>query len=136
VATRVSVCDTSIIGYEVPKGTRIILAPWAINRSSELWGPDANTFNPSRWIDSNTGKANNTGGATSNYSLLTFLHGPRNCIGQGFAKAELRTLVTAFILAFEVELIHQHHVIMPGGSLSAKPSGGMRLKLRQMATLY
>jgi hypothetical protein len=35
---------SSAIKFQVPKGTRILLAPWAVNRSSELWVPDANAF--------------------------------------------------------------------------------------------
>ena len=64
--------DTTILGQFVPKGTDIILAPVAVNTSKELWGEDALEFNPERWMA--PGKAN-SGGAASNYSMLTFLHG-------------------------------------------------------------
>jgi len=64
--------DTTILGQFVPKGTDIILAPVAVNTSKELWGEDALQFNPERWMGS--GKAN-SGGASSNYAQLTFLHG-------------------------------------------------------------
>jgi hypothetical protein len=43
------------------------------NTSKELWGADAAEFNPDRWLG--PGRTN-TGGADSNYSFLTFLHGP------------------------------------------------------------
>lgn len=46
VAVRVSVRDTSIMGHYVPEGTRLIIAPWAVNRSPELWGPQAGAFMP------------------------------------------------------------------------------------------
>ena len=64
--------DTTILGQFVPKGTDIILAPAAVNTSKELWGEDALEFNPERWMG--PGKAN-SGGASSNYAQLTFLHG-------------------------------------------------------------
>ena len=64
--------DTYILDQFVPKGTDIILAPAATNTSKELWGQDAFEFNPDRWMG--PGRAN-TGGADSNYSFLTFLHG-------------------------------------------------------------
>ena len=64
--------DTTILGQFVPKGTDIILAPAAVNMSKELWGEDAMEFKPDRWLA--PGKAN-SGGASSNYALLTFLHG-------------------------------------------------------------
>ncbi|RHZ54628.1 cytochrome P450 [Aspergillus thermomutatus] len=93
--------DTTLVGYPIPKGTRIIVSPKVINHSKELWGPDADQFNVERWLG--PGRAN-TGGASSNYSFLTFLHGPRSCIGQGFAKAELACLVAATVGRFQMEL--------------------------------
>ncbi|KAK4994245.1 hypothetical protein LTR28_000952, partial [Elasticomyces elasticus] len=81
---RVAAADTSILGTFVPKDTLVVICPWAINRNTALWGADARDFNPERWL--RPGQANK-GGADSNYSFLTFLHGPRSCIGQAFAKA-------------------------------------------------
>ena len=64
--------DTSIIGQFIPKGTIIAIVPYAVNYSKELWGDDADKFNPERWLG--PGRANN-GGADSAYANLTFLHG-------------------------------------------------------------
>jgi cytochrome P450 len=93
--------DTTLLGCPIPKGTRILVSPEVINHSKELWGPDADQFNVERWLG--PGRAN-TGGASSNYSFLTFLHGPRSCIGQGFAKAELACLVAAIVGRYQMEL--------------------------------
>ncbi|GAM83041.1 hypothetical protein ANO11243_010270 [Dothideomycetidae sp. 11243] len=91
--------DTEILGTFVPKGTRIFVAAWAVNVSHELWGQDALTFNPDRWLG--PGKAN-TGGAQSNFSNLTFIHGPRSCIGKDFAKAEFLHLLAAWVGRFNL----------------------------------
>ncbi|KAI2791656.1 hypothetical protein POX_c04522 [Penicillium oxalicum] len=129
VAVRVSIRDTYILNNFVPKGTRLIISPWAFNRSKAVWGPDAETFLPDRWIDPD-GNPNMTGGTGIKSPLLTFLHGPRNCIGQGFAKAELLALIGVFSRTFEMRMIDPGEIKVPGGSLSAKPAGGMRLKLK------
>jgi cytochrome P450 len=131
---RVATRPTSVLGYPVPKGMLIVLSPFGINRSPQLWGPDAHVFNPQRWIDAETGKPNNSGGATSNYSFLTFLHGPRSCIGQGFSKAELRTLLAAFVGAFEMELEDPDYRPTRAGVVTTKPSGGLPLKLKVVGT--
>lgn len=60
---------------------------------------------------------------------MTFLHGPRSCIGQSFAKAELRALVAAFVGAFEIEMEDPSHVPMPAGVVTIKPRDGLRLRL-------
>jgi cytochrome P450 len=119
--------DCTITGTYVPKGTTIILCPWAVNFSKEQWGPDAADFNPDRWIGS--GKTN-TGGAQSNYSMLTFLHGPRSCIGQSFAKAEFACLLAAFVGRFEFELRDPDVTIDIKGGITAKPKDGLRIRLK------
>ncbi|KAH8807122.1 cytochrome P450 monooxygenase [Xylogone sp. PMI_703] len=130
LTSRVANRNTTILGQHVLKGTTIFLAPWATNRSQDLWGPDAEEFMPERWINEDTGTPNNTGGAKSNYSILTFLHGPRSCIGQGFAKAELRALIAVFVDAFEIELANPLEVPRPAGLITTKPRDGMNLKLK------
>ncbi|KAJ5513336.1 hypothetical protein N7463_002888 [Penicillium fimorum] len=97
---RKAVRDTTLVGAHIPKDTTLILSPQILNRMEELWGPDANEFNPDRFMG--PGKAN-TGGAVSNYAFLTFLHGPRGCIGQGFAKSELACLIAAMVGRFNME---------------------------------
>ncbi|CAG7938625.1 unnamed protein product [Penicillium olsonii] len=98
---RTAVRDTTLAGKHIPKDTTLIVSPRIINRMEALWGEDADKFNPERFMG--PGKAN-TGGAVSNYALLTFLHGPRSCIGQGFAKAELACMVAAMVGRFHIEL--------------------------------
>ncbi|KAF2774449.1 putative P450 monooxygenase [Teratosphaeria nubilosa] len=133
---RWAVRDTSLVGHPIPSGTELILSPWSINRSTELWGPDAEEFVPKRWIDvdENTGeeRPNNSGGAPSNYANLTFLHGPRSCIGQGFAKAELRALVATFVGSFDIAMADPNEVVVPHGVVTTKPKNGMHLRLRKL----
>lgn len=69
---REAIRDTTILDQVIPKGTQVVLIPAAINLSKELWGEDADKFNPERWL---APKQANSGGAVSNYANLTFLHG-------------------------------------------------------------
>ena len=125
---RVAARDTSILGQKVPKGTRIMLIPWAVNKAEQLWGNDAMKFNPDRWLSS----AN--GGAPSTYSFLTFLHGPRSCIGQGFAKAEFACLLAAWVGRFEFALGDERerdedNMVIKGG-VTARPSNGLWVRTK------
>ena len=105
------------------------ISPWMINRLPALWGADAEDFKPDRWMKEG---AANTGGAGSHYSFLTFLHGPRSCIGQGFAKTELKYLMSAMVLKFEMEMADKGEVVVPGGAMTIKPKNGLKLKLREL----
>ena len=73
----------------VAKGQVVRIPVIAINMSEELWGNDAGTFDPKRWL------VNEGGGCRSaeiqGYKhLLTFANGPRMCLGRNFAVTEIK----------------------------------------------
>ncbi|KAF2223440.1 cytochrome P450 [Elsinoe ampelina] len=119
---RVAAQDSTIIDHPIPKGTLIIIAPWATNNSYELWGDSALTFDPERWLKEGQ---TNKGGADSNYSFLTFLHGPRSCIGMGFAKSEFSCLMAAFMGRFKCEFEKEDYEAEIVGGITSKPKGGL-----------
>jgi len=133
VSARVSAVDTTICDQHVPKGTRIMLVPQAINRSQALWGPDAGMFKPERWLPYFEGdKGAASGHAESNYAFLTFFHGPRSCIGQGFAKAEFACLLAAWVGRFRFELKNEEEYdetkMKVKGVITARPKNGLWVK--------
>ncbi|KAF3017387.1 hypothetical protein E8E14_001082 [Neopestalotiopsis sp. 37M] len=130
MTVRETVRDTSILGHPVPKGVRVILAPAAVNLDREQWGPDAGEFNPERWIPKDEAdKSAASGGASNNYSYMTFLHGPRSCIGASFAKAEFACLLAQWVGRFEFELYnkeeHDEAKVLIKGGITARPAKGM-----------
>ena len=136
VTIREAIRDTTIpiktasgesIDQHIPCGTRLMISPWAINRSPLIWGKDAGEFIPERWLGEGNAQ---TGGQSSNYSQLTFLHGARSCIGQGFAKAELKCLAAALVGRFEIEMADPNLVVYPAGVITTKPVNGMRLRFK------
>lgn len=131
VTTRVAVRPTEVGGHHIPKGTIIVVSPWATNRSAQLWGPDSEDFKPSRWIDKD-GRLNRHGGVSNNFCHLTFLQGNRNCIGQKFAMAELRALLGAFAATFKWSLAMAEEDVVPAGVITIKPKNGLFLKLERI----
>jgi cytochrome P450 len=130
LTVRETAVNTSILGHPIPKGTRVILSAAATNVDRNLWGPDAEEFNPDRWIPKDeTDKTAASGGASSNFALLTFLHGPRSCIGQAFAKAEFACLLASWIGRFEFELYNKEEndetKLEIKGGITARPAKGM-----------
>lgn len=94
---RSAVEDTTIGGVRIPRGQGVLISPYAINRSRELWGDDAEEFDVRRWEDSATG------GASSPHAFCTFSMGPRNCIGKDLALVTIKTLVVALLQRFRFE---------------------------------
>ncbi|RYP45269.1 hypothetical protein DL769_011473 [Monosporascus sp. CRB-8-3] len=141
----------TIRGRRIPRGTLVILAPWATNRDPTLWGEDADEFRPERWLQGQ-GQGGKTaddgdhphhdgaadgkkhasgGGAPSNYAFLTFLHGPRSCIGQAFARAEFACLLACWAGRFEFALRDEaerdeRNISIKGGA-TARPEAGMHV---------
>ena len=126
ITVRAAIRDTMIGDVPVAKGTTLLLCPWAINRSRQFWGDDAEQFLPDRWMQKGTGK---TGGARTNYANITFLHGSRSCVGRDFAQGELKCLVAALIGRYQLELDMPEHRVFPAGVITTKPKNGMYLKL-------
>jgi len=119
--------DTTVAGCPIPKGTIFTLAPAATNHDTELWGPDADIFKPERWMRED---CVNSGGVKSNYGFLTFIHGPRSCPGDRFAKAELACMVATLVGRFRVELEdpRKEEVFDGDGIAGVAPSDGVRAK--------
>lgn len=129
ITLREAAKDTSLAGHFIPKGTAVMICVWAINTSTAMWGSDAKEFNPDRWIG--PGRAG-SGGAESNYAFLTFLHGPRSCIGQQFAKAEFACLVAALVGRFDFELEDDKMEIRVKGGITARPKDGLKVKMKAL----
>ncbi|KAI0733919.1 cytochrome P450 [Fomitopsis betulina] len=86
---------------EIAAGTTIDVPILALNRAKSLWGDDAFEFKPERW-DSLPQAVNNIHGVWSN--IMTFIGGPRACIGYRFAVLEIKALIFVLLRAFRFEL--------------------------------
>lgn len=68
----------------------------------------------------------------NNYCNLTFLHGSRSCIGEKFAKSELKALVAVLVGGYEWEMADKSEVAIPAGVITTKPKNGMKIRLREL----
>lgn len=125
---RQSTRDTTVAGYQIPKNTTFTIPMGIINQDPKLWGPTARTFDPERWLGE--GRAN-SGGVENHLGFLTFLHGPRSCIGSGFAKAELACLVAALVGKFQMDLEDPNgKVELNQHGIGTSPKDGVRTRLK------
>lgn len=124
---RMATKDTTIVGQHVPKGTPVIISPWAINVSTELWGEDAARFKPERWMA--PGQAT-TGGARGSHAFLSFLAGPRSCLGNNFARGEFACILLAWVARFQVEFADPDYQLEVSTGLTIRPKLGFSVRLR------
>ncbi|EHK21645.1 uncharacterized protein TRIVIDRAFT_53015 [Trichoderma virens Gv29-8] len=116
---------TTVGDLKIPKGKQIMVSPYAVNRSQELWGDDADEFRVERWEESYSG------GAKTSQAFLTFSSGPRICIGKDFATLSLKVFLTVLVSKFRFEeaIPGWHPAIQKGTSL--KPQG-LKVKVTQL----
>ena len=86
---RQTTAEDQLCGYRIPAGTVVIIYSNTINRVPEFWGERADEFDPDRWDHL---PATHTANA-----YMTFLHGPRGCIGKKFAETEMKTLLCCLL---------------------------------------
>lgn len=87
--SRMARVDTRLGSYAIPAGTTIMISPIVMQHSKEIWGEDAEEFNPSRWE-----KNEKLGNA---YQYMPFLAGGRQCIGYKFALIEFKILLAVLV---------------------------------------
>ncbi|KAL5488430.1 hypothetical protein ACEPAI_6548 [Sanghuangporus weigelae] len=79
------------------RDTSIIVPIRAINRSEEIWGPDAKEFKPERWLNSESGLTEKAKEIHGYHHILSFIDGPRTCLGRPFAIAEFKSVLSVLI---------------------------------------
>ncbi|KAI5987609.1 cytochrome P450 [Pisolithus albus] len=86
----------------VARGTQIGIPISCINRSTEIWGADAKVFRPERWLEEG-GIPKKAQDIRAYRHLLTFVDGPKTCLGKNFAVAEFKTVMSVLVKDFVFE---------------------------------
>ncbi|KAK6965388.1 cytochrome P450 2U1-like isoform X1 [Biomphalaria glabrata] len=85
--------DTTLAGYNIPKGTIVMPNLDAIHASKEIWG-DPENFRPERFLDAK-------GNIIKREELMPFSIGRRICLGESLAKMELFLYLSTLFQKFE-----------------------------------
>ncbi|KAI0077563.1 cytochrome P450 [Panus rudis PR-1116 ss-1] len=88
----------------IAEGDGVFVPVAALNQLKELWGEDATEFKPERWETPPKG-IEAIPGVWGH--LLSFLGGPRACIGYRFSLVEMKALLFALLRSFEFALACQ-----------------------------
>ncbi|TFK60962.1 cytochrome P450 [Pluteus cervinus] len=119
-------------GISIRKGQTIMIPILAMNRATWIWGDDAAEFRPERW-ESVPEAATVIPGVWGN--MLSFLGGPRACIGYRFSLVEMKALLFTLIRSFEFELavpvedITKRSTVVQRPVLKSDPDGHNQLPL-------
>nr|QLC36647.1 cytochrome P450 4F128 [Kryptolebias hermaphroditus] len=83
-------------GLSVPEGVICLVSLYGTHHNPAVWA-NPHEFDPLRFDPANTR-------SHSSHAFIPFSSGPRNCIGQKFAMAELRVVVALTLLRFRLTL--------------------------------
>ena len=84
-------------GYYLPPGTNVGCNPTSLHRNPEIFGDDAEVFNPERWLDE-------TRAREMERCNLIWGGGARTCPGRNLAELIVHKAVSTLIKGFEVEV--------------------------------
>ncbi len=111
VSDRVSLEDDAFDEYTFPKGTILALFYFGLHRSPMYW-EDPLAFKPERFL---------TGEKEKTKIFFPFGSGPRLCIGNNFAMAEMALFLKSFVQ--QVELLPTSFVPKTRALVTLRPSG-------------
>jgi cytochrome P450 len=118
---RRALADDVIGGYRIPKGARILVSPYALQRHPGFW-PEPDAFDPERFSPEQTK-------TRPRFSYLPFGAGPRQCIGNAFALMELQLLLPTLVGAFHFELA-ENADFTPQPRMTLRPRGPLLMHVR------
>ncbi|KAF8904748.1 cytochrome P450 [Gymnopilus junonius] len=120
LSTPITTTDGQVLkSLTIPKGTHLYLDIAGYNRDPEIFGKDAHTWRPERFLN---GEVNETSGLAGPYaSVMTFSAGPRTCIGWRFAVLEAAVFAAEFVRHFEFKLTPAAKKIKREASLAMIP---------------
>ncbi|KOB70438.1 Uncharacterized protein OBRU01_15360 [Operophtera brumata] len=87
--------DTTLpSGRTMPAGSGIVVSIWGLHRDPKYWGPDAEHFDPDRYLPERFN--------VPPCSYMPFSSGPRNCLGYQYALMTVKTALSAVLRRFKV----------------------------------
>jgi cytochrome P450 len=121
---REALSDCEIGGYAIPAGSTLAMFQWVVHRDPRYFDhPD--DFVPARWTEEFTK-------GLPKCAYFPFGVGPRVCIGNTFALAELPLLVAMIARRYQFELVPGHPVLL-SPSLTLRPRKGIKVTLKKLA---
>ncbi|KAJ6185266.1 hypothetical protein N7519_006567 [Penicillium mononematosum] len=108
----------------IRKGRTVMYSTYVLHRRKDIWGEDAEIFNPDRWV-----------GRKVTWEYIPFNGGPRTCIGQQFALMRSSYVLVRLLQRFDkIEDVHSEREIRYGVSLTSCPADPVTVRLHQAET--
>ncbi|KAE8453222.1 hypothetical protein EG329_011289 [Mollisiaceae sp. DMI_Dod_QoI] len=110
-------------GTFLPKDAVLLWCTWAMNRSTLIWGADADEFKPERWLD------NGSLTPKTAFEYPVFNGGPRTCLGKKMAELVAVQVIATLVMTFHFQPIDEKERVSKN-SLTLPMEGGLPCRVR------
>lgn len=115
----------------IPPNTRVPYSVFLMHRRKDLWGPDAEVFDPDRFLDERTKYH------TKNpFIFVPFNAGPRICLGQQFAYNQMSYFLVRFLQNFSSIALAEDVQTMPPVGWAEGSNAQEKVIIKHHLTLY
>ena len=99
-----TVCDTSLAGYNIPKGVNVFINLWAIHHDPDFW-EDPYSYKPERFLTAEGELLPPE--HPKRRRVMAFGAGSRSCIGEAFARRHLFLFITSLCQTFNMRIFEK-----------------------------
>ncbi|KAF2023734.1 cytochrome P450 [Setomelanomma holmii] len=106
----------TIAGVFIPGGTIVGNNTSGMYMDANIWGPDVDVYRPERWLEASEEQR-----VKMNRANLLFSAGKRMCLGLHVSWLEMRKVVPALVMNFEMTLVHPDRDLYQKPGIFAEP---------------
>lgn len=118
-APRVSTQPVEVGGWRYPAGVGLVATTYLLHHDHNVY-PDPYAFQPQRFLTTGPGK----------YTWIPFAAGERRCLGSSFAMMEIKTVLRAVLLRYELAPVGQRQERARRRLTQVTPRDGVLVVLR------
>jgi cytochrome P450 len=119
---RSPIADDEILGFQIPKGSSLMLSQWLTHRHPDFW-ENPERFDPDRFSPERSANR-------PRYAYFPFGGGPRQCIGNVFALTEANLILAAVAQKFRLRMVPGHRVELQP-LVTLRPRYGLKMTVDQ-----
>lgn len=130
---RLAARNTTLGGYDVPRGSLVFVQQSAMNRNPNVW-PDPTVFRPERFDklpELKPSKPVGVPGGGQPFGFVPFGAGPRTCVGQRLAMLEAVQILAAVVKRFDVCLARPGEEVAEYADITLGPKKGLFVRMRE-----
>ncbi len=120
---RNAIREDEIRGYAIAPGQVLSISPYVVHRHPEFW-PDAEQFDSERFTPDRVAERHR-------FAYIPFAAGPRLCIGNRFALAEMQLILATVAQRYRLRPVAGQKVI-PQAQVTLRPKYGIRATLEDV----